>query len=78
MIKTITSAALIVAGFLFFGEALLAQNNATQSAQPVASRTTAGSMDEQIAMLRSDLRSNARKVAGTSLLQRQSTSCWRR
>ena len=67
MIKTITSAALIVAGFLFFGEALLAQNNATQSAQPAASRTTAASMDEQIAMLRSDLRSNRKQIIAANM-----------
>lgn len=62
MIKTITSAALIVAGFLFFGEALLAQN-----AQPVASRTPAASMDEQIAMLRSDLRSSRKQIIAANM-----------
>jgi hypothetical protein len=66
MIKTITSAVLIVAGFLLFGEALLAQN-AAPSAQAVASRTTAASMDEQIAMLRSDLRSSRKQIIAANM-----------
>jgi hypothetical protein len=55
-----------VAGFLFFGEALLAQN-AGPSAQAVASRTTAASMDEQIAMLRSDLRSSRKQIIAANM-----------
>jgi hypothetical protein len=67
MIKTSAAAALMVAGFLFFGEALLAQNGGAQTEQPVASRTTAASIDEEIAMLRSDLRSNRKQVVAANM-----------
>jgi hypothetical protein len=67
MIKTSTAAALMVAGFLFFGESLLAQNGGAQTEQPVASRTTAASIDEEIAMLRSDLRSNRKQVVAANM-----------
>jgi hypothetical protein len=67
MTKTSTAAALMVAGFLFFGESLLAQNGGAQTEQPVASRTTAASIDEEIAMLRSDLRSNRKQVVAANM-----------
>jgi hypothetical protein len=67
MIRARTSAALMVGGFLFFGEALLAQNGGAQTAQPVASRATAASIDEEIAMLRSDLRSNRKQVIAANM-----------
>jgi hypothetical protein len=67
MIKTTTVAALIVGGFLFFGEALSAQNGGAQTAQPVASRATPASIDEEIAMLRSDLRSNRKQVVAANM-----------
>jgi len=67
MIKTTTVAALIVGGFLFLGEALSAQNGGAQTAQPVAGRATATSIDEEIAMLRSDLRSNRKQVVAANM-----------
>jgi len=67
MIKTTTVATLIVGGFLFFGETLSAQNGGAQTAQPVASRATPASIDEEIAMLRSDLRSNRKQVVAANM-----------
>jgi hypothetical protein len=67
MIKTTTVAALIVGGFLLFGEVLSAQNGGAQTAQPVASRATPASIDEEIAMLRSDLRSNRKQVVAANM-----------
>ena len=46
---------LLTSGFLFVSDPLGAQNGG-QAAQPAASREAAVSLDEQIAMLRSDLR----------------------
>ena len=66
MVKKITSATLIVASFLYFGEVLLAQN-AAQSAHPVSSRAPEASMDEQIAMLRSDLRSSRKQIIAANM-----------
>jgi hypothetical protein len=67
MIKTNTAAALMMGVFLLFGEALLTQNVGAQTAQPVANRATAASIDEEIAMLRSDLRSNRKQVVAANL-----------
>ena len=67
MLETITRATLMVAGFLFFGGALPAQSDRNQNAQPVASRTAAVSIDEQIAMLRTDLRSNRKQVIAANM-----------
>jgi hypothetical protein len=67
MTKTSTATALMVCGFLLFGEALLAQNGGVQSAQPVASRATPASIDEDIAMLRSDLRSTRKQVIAANM-----------
>jgi hypothetical protein len=79
MIKTSTATALMVGGLLLFGEALLAQNGGVQTAQPVASRSaTAASIDEAIAMLRSDLRSNRKQVvaANMTLTDTQAEKFW--
>jgi hypothetical protein len=67
MIKMSTATALMVCGLLLFGEALLAQNGGVQSAQPVASRATPASIDEDIAMLRSDLRSTRKQVIAANM-----------
>jgi hypothetical protein len=56
-----------VCGLLFVGEALLAQNSGAQTAQPVANRANAASIDEEIAMLRSDLRSNRKQVVAANM-----------
>jgi hypothetical protein len=67
MIKKSTAAALLLSGFLLAGEALFAQNAATQNAQPVAERAEAASIDEQIAMLRLDLRSTRKQVVAANM-----------
>jgi hypothetical protein len=67
MTKTSTATALMVCGFFLFGEALLAQNSGVQTAQPVASRANAASIDEEIAMLRSNLRSTRKQVVAANM-----------
>jgi hypothetical protein len=67
MMKKSTVAALVLSGFLFSGEALFAQNGAAQTAQPVADRDRAASIDEEIAMLRSDLRSTRKQVVAANM-----------
>jgi len=67
MTRTSAASAVIVCGLLFVGEALLAQNSGAQTAQPVASRASAASIDEEIAMLRSDLRSNRKQVVAANM-----------
>lgn len=67
MIKKSTAAALVLSGFLLVGEALFTQNAAAQTAQPVADREKAASIDEQIAMLRSDLRSSRKQVVAANM-----------
>jgi len=67
MNKTRTATVLVVSGALFFGEAMFAQNRGAQTAQPVASRESATSIDEEIAMLRSDLRSNRKQVVAVNM-----------
>ena len=65
--KKSTAAALVLSGLLFGGEALSAQNGATQSAQPVAALERESSIDQEIAMLRSDLRSNRKQVIAANM-----------
>jgi outer membrane murein-binding lipoprotein Lpp len=67
MIMKRTVAALTLAGFLFAGEALFAQDNASQSGQPVAGSSNVSSLDQEIAMLRSDLRSNRKQVIAANM-----------
>lgn len=67
MMKKSIAAALVLSGLLFEGEALFAQNAAAQSAQPVADRDRAASVDEEIAMLRSDLRSTRKQVIAANM-----------
>jgi hypothetical protein len=62
-----TAAALMLGGLLFAGEALFAQNLAAQNAQPVASRENGASIDQEIAMLRSDLRSTRKQVVAANM-----------
>jgi outer membrane murein-binding lipoprotein Lpp len=66
MIKKSTVAALVLSGFLLAGEALFAQN-AAQTTQPAADRDRAASIDEQIAMLRLDLRSTRKQVVAANM-----------
>src|SRR5215471_9261127 len=67
MIKKSTTAALMLSGFLSASQSLFAQNNAAQTAQPVASPESPASIDEEIAMLRSDLRSNRKQVIAANM-----------
>ena len=62
-----TAVALMLGGLLFVGEALFAQNLAAQNAQPVASRENGASIDQEIAMLRSDLRSTRKQVVAANM-----------
>lgn len=66
MIKN-TVAVLLASGFLFAGEVLFTQNGAAQTAQPVADRETSASLDEEIAMMRSDLRSNRKMIIAANM-----------
>ena len=64
MIRKSTAAALALSGFLF-GEVCLAQNNSAQTPQP--GQQNGSSIDEEIAMLRSDLRSNRKQVIAANM-----------
>jgi hypothetical protein len=67
MIKKSTTAVLALSGFLFAGETLITQNGAAQTTQTAASRENASSIDQEIAMLRSDLRSTRKQVIAANL-----------
>ena len=67
MIRKSTLAAFVLSGFLFVGEASFAQKGAAQNAQPVADRETPASLDEEIALMRSDLRANRKKVIAANM-----------
>jgi hypothetical protein len=67
MIRKCTAAVLVLGGLLFVGEASFAQSGSAQTAQPVASRDDASSIDQAIAMLRSDLRSTRKQVIAANM-----------
>jgi hypothetical protein len=67
MTRKTLAATLMLGGFLFTGEALFAQDDASQTAQPVAARAGRPSIDQEIAMLRSDLRSNRKQVVASNM-----------
>jgi hypothetical protein len=67
MIKKCTATALVLGGFLFTGQALIAQNPAGQAAQSVTGREKTSSVDQEIAMLRSDLRSTRKQVIDANM-----------
>ena len=73
MIKKSTASALLLSGFLFAGEALLAQNaqnNVAQNPQPGQQNGLSidqESIDQEIAMLRSNLRANRRQVIADNM-----------
>ena len=67
MLKKTSVAVLLLSGFLFVGKASFAQNDAAQTAQPLAGRVTAATLDEEIALMRSDLRSNRKKVIAANM-----------
>jgi hypothetical protein len=60
-----TAAALMLGGLLFVGEAIFVQNLAAQTAQPVSNN--GASIDQEIAMLRSDLRSTRKQVVAANM-----------
>jgi len=66
MIMKKTVAVLVLSGFLFAAEAFVAQNVAAQAAQSAAG-DNATSIDQEIAMLRSDLRSTRKKVIAANM-----------
>ena len=67
MIKKCTVVVVVMSGFLLAGQPSFAQSGTAQTAQPVASRDDASSIDQAIAMLRSDLRSTRRKVIAANM-----------
>jgi hypothetical protein len=58
---------LILSGFLFSGGGLSAQNATAQTAQPAAATENGSSVDQEIAMLRSDLRSMRKKIVAANM-----------
>jgi hypothetical protein len=67
MIMKKTAALLLLSGFLSAGEAFVAQNVAAQAAQSAAGPDSVSSIDQEIAMLRSDLRSTRKKVIAANM-----------
>ena len=71
MPKKASVAVLLLSGFLFVGKASFAQNcaqnGAFQTVQPLASHVTPATLDEEIALMRSDLRSNRKKVIAANM-----------
>jgi hypothetical protein len=60
------AATLLLGGLLLAGKPLVGQNALPQSVEPAASRDAA-SLDQQIAMLRSDLRSNRKQIIAANM-----------
>ena len=71
MLKKASVAVLLLSGFLFVGKASFAQNcaqnGAFQTVQPLVSDVTPATLDEEIALMRSDLRSNRKKVVAANM-----------
>lgn len=66
MIKNSAATALLFFVSLFTSQTSFAQNG-DQSVQPVADRETPASLDEEIALMRSDLRANRKKVIAANM-----------
>jgi hypothetical protein len=66
VIKKCTVAALVLSWFLFGDEGSCAQNGAAQTSQTVTARDSTPSIDQEIAMLRADLRSNRKQSSGNT------------
>lgn len=62
-----TAAVLLLSGLLFDAKGSFAQTGTTQTAQPVATREGGSSIDQEIAMLRSDLRSNRKQIVAANM-----------
>ena len=71
---------LLTSGFLFVGKASFAQNcaqnGAFQTVQPLASHVTPATLDEEIALMRSDLRSNRKKVIAANMKFAPDEATW--
>jgi hypothetical protein len=71
MLKKASVAVLLLSGFLFVGKASFAQNcaqnGAFQTVQPLVSDVTPATLDEEIALMRSDLRANRKKVIAANM-----------
>ena len=65
--KNGTAVALVLSGLLFGARGSFAQTGTTQTAQPVATREAGSSIDQEIAMLRSDLRSNRKQIVAANM-----------
>jgi len=76
MFKKTSVAVLLLGGFLFVGKASFAQNGAAQTAQPLAERVTPATLDEEIALMRSDLRSNRKKVIAANMKFAPDEATW--
>jgi hypothetical protein len=75
--KKSAAAAILLSGFLCGGGNLFA-HGATQSVQPAAARGNESSIDQEIAMLRSDLRANRKQViaANMKLTETEAEKFW--
>ena len=67
MFKKSLAVMLTFSGSLFAAPVLFAQNGGQQTAQPVAVRDPEPTIDQEIAMLRSDLRSNRKQVVAANM-----------
>jgi hypothetical protein len=65
MFKKTVAAAVLFSGLLFTGQALVAQDNAAPAQQPVPKN--GATIDQEIAMLRSDLRSTRKQVIAANM-----------
>jgi outer membrane murein-binding lipoprotein Lpp len=65
MFNKVMAAAVVFSGMLFAGQALRAQDNAASAQQP--SQKDGASIDQDIAMLRSDLRSTRKQVIAANM-----------
>jgi outer membrane murein-binding lipoprotein Lpp len=65
MFRKFTAAAVLFGGLLFAGQALRAQDNAAPAQQPA--QKDGASLDQEIAMLRSDLRSTRKQVIAANM-----------
>jgi len=67
MLKKSIATALLLNSFLFAADASFAQNAATQKTPPVLDGERAPSIEQEIAMMRSDLRSTRTKVIAANM-----------
>jgi hypothetical protein len=67
MFKKSLAVMLTFSGSLFAAPMLLAQGSTPQTAQPAAARSPQPTIDQEIAMMRSDLRSNRKQVIAANM-----------